>query len=100
MFAGAGQAGWLQSLGFGNGWSVPGFENDSRYDAFAALVDWVERPDRAVESVIATMWERATARNYTSGRVLRQRPICVWPKRAVYVGEPADPDLAASWQCR
>ncbi|KAL1853150.1 hypothetical protein Daus18300_011889 [Diaporthe australafricana] len=91
-FGGGGQAGYLQDFSFGDGWSVPGFENNSRYDAFAALVDWVEL-DVAVDSVVATMWERGNGTVYTSGEVLRQRPICAWPKRAVFIGGSADPDL-------
>jgi feruloyl esterase len=44
MFAGAGQANLLQATySFGPGWSVPGFLNDSRYDALTALMDWVEK---------------------------------------------------------
>lgn len=98
MFAGGGQAGYLQDFLFGDGWSVPGYENNSRYDAFAALMGWVEE-DIAVESVIATMWKRNSTANYTSGEVLRQRPICAWPNTAVYMGREADPDLASSWSC-
>lgn len=98
MFAGAAQAGWLQNLGFGNGWSVPGFENNSRYDAFVALMDWVEQ-DVPVDSVVATMWKRQNQTVYTSGEVLRQRPICAWPKKAVYKGGSVDADLESSWYC-
>lgn len=99
MFGGSGQAGYLQNFRFGNGWSVPGYENDSRYDAFAALMDWVE-DDIAVESVIATMWKRESQIIYTSGEVLRQRPICAWPKQAVFVGGSADPNIASNWSCK
>ncbi|KAL2283243.1 hypothetical protein FJTKL_10122 [Diaporthe vaccinii] len=98
MFAGGGQAGYVQDFGFGNGWSVPGFENNSRYDAFVALMDWVEQ-DVAVDSVVATMWKRGNGTVYTSGEVLRQRPICAWPKKAVFVGGSADPNLEGSWSC-
>jgi feruloyl esterase len=54
MFAGAGQANPMQTLyGYGPGWSVPGFLNDSRYDALTALMDWVEK-DQAVAQIVAT----------------------------------------------
>lgn len=98
MFAGAAQAGWLQNFGFGNGWSVPGFENNSRYDAFVALMNWVEQ-DIPINSVVATMWKRENQTVYTSGEVLRQRPICVWPEKAVYKVESANADLESSWFC-
>lgn len=98
MFGGGAQAGYLQDFGFGNGWSVPGFENNSRYDAFVALMNWVEQ-DVAIDTVVATMWKRGNGTVYTSGEVLRQRPICVWPKRAVFIGGSADPNLESSWYC-
>lgn len=99
MFGGAGQAAWLQNFGLGDGWSVPGHQNDSRYDAFAALMGWVEE-GVAVDSVVATMWKRGNSSTvYSTGEVLRQRPICAWPKTAVYVGGSADADLASSWSC-
>lgn len=99
MFGGGGQAGWLQNFKLGNGWSVPGFENNSRYDAFAALMDWVEQ-DVAIDSVVATMWKRGNGTVYTtSGEVLRQRPICAWPKEAIFVGGSADPNSENSWYC-
>lgn len=98
MFAGGGQAGYLQDFSFGDGWSVPGYENDSRYDAFVALMKWVE-DDVAIDSVIATMWKRGNQTVYTSGEVLRQRPICAWPKTSIHKGASSDPDLASSWSC-
>lgn len=99
MFGGAGQATWLQNFRFGKGWSVPGYENNSLYDAFVALMNWVE-VEEPIDRVIATMWERNNGTNYSNGKVLRQRPICAWPKKAVYVGMPNDPDLAMSWTCQ
>jgi feruloyl esterase len=90
MFAGANQAYGLQTLGFGPGWSVPGFQNDSRYDALVALMDWVEK-GTAVDQIIATAW------SLTSTAVTRQRPICPYPKKATYVS--GDENNATSWQC-
>lgn len=88
-FAGAFQAG---SLGSG-AWSVPGFE-DAEHDAMMALVDWVEK-GRAVERIVATTW--TDTMDPTSG-VRRQRPICAWPRKAVWDGR-GDADVASSWSC-
>lgn len=74
-------------------WSVPGFE-DAEHDALMALVEWVEG-GRAVESIVATTWR--SSMDPTSG-VRRQRPVCAWPKRAVWDGK-GDVDDAASWRC-
>ncbi len=88
-FAGAFQAGSMGS----DVWSVPGFE-DAEHDALMALVQWVEGGP-AVESIVATTWR--SSMDPTSG-VKRQRPICAWPKRAVWDGE-GNVDAAASWSC-
>lgn len=87
--AGAFQAG---VMGAGT-WSVPGFE-DAGHDALLALVDWVEK-GRAVESVVATTWR--SSQDPTSG-VRRQRPVCKWPRTAVWDGQ-GDVDEAGSWRC-
>jgi feruloyl esterase len=90
-FGGAGQATqMLLQAGFGQGWSVPGFLGDARYDALVALMNWVEK-GTAVDSVVATTWK-------ANGAVSRQRPLCPWPKRAVYKGSGNRND-AASWSC-
>ncbi|KAK3319951.1 Tannase/feruloyl esterase [Cercophora scortea] len=75
-------------------WSVPGFEGSKRHDALLALADWVERGE-AVESVVATAWR--SPMNASSG-VLRQRPLCAWPAKAVWDGV-GDQDQADSWRC-
>jgi hypothetical protein len=88
-FGGAFQAGMM-----GSGvWSVPGFEN-AEHDALLALVDWVEE-GRAVDRIVATTWNKPM--DPASG-VKRQRPICAWPRRAVWDGR-GDVDEAASWTC-
>jgi feruloyl esterase len=56
-----------------------------------AIVDWVER-NQAPESLVAT-------RRDSAGSVLRARPLCAYPKQAVYVGS-GKPDDAASFVCR
>lgn len=90
-FGGAGQATqMLAQAGFGQGWSVPGFLGDARYDALVALMDWVEK-GKAVDSVVATTWT-------ATGAAARQRPLCPWPKRAVYKGT-GNQDVAGSWKC-
>ncbi|KAK4237084.1 putative feruloyl esterase B-2 [Achaetomium macrosporum] len=73
--------------------SVPGFE-DAEHDALLALFDWVEK-GRAVESIVATAWRSPL--DPTSG-VKRQRPVCAWPKKAVWDGVGSVDD-AASWRC-
>ena len=74
-------------------WSVPGFR-DSKHDVVLALMDWVEK-GKPVDSVVATTWR--SPMNVTSG-VLRQRPLCPWPGKAVYDGK-GDVDEAKSWRC-
>lgn len=75
-------------------WSVPGFE-DSSHDALLSLVDWVEK-GKPVDSIIATTWN--TPFNVSSG-VKRQRPLCPYPKVAVY-NRHGDVNQASSWICR
>jgi feruloyl esterase len=90
MFAGGGQASFLQQIyGFGPGWSVPGFANNSNYDALLQLMNWVEN-GTAINQVVATAWD-------STGAVARQRPICPWPQRATYNG--GNENLNTSWHC-
>jgi len=56
-----------------------------------AIADWVER-NQAPESLLAT-------RSDSAGRVLRTRPLCAYPKQAVYVGSGKTDD-AANFVCR
>lgn len=91
MFAGPDQAYVLQQLGFGPGWSVPGYLNDSRYDALVALMDWVEK-DSAVDKIVATAW------SLTSTALYRQRPLCPYPQRSTYNGS-GDENNATNWHC-
>lgn len=88
-FAGAFQAGAVGN----ETWSVPGF-SDPQHDMLLALMDWVEK-DTPIDSVIATTWETA---NDTSSGVLRQRPICAFPEKAVHDGKGNIND-ASSWRC-
>jgi feruloyl esterase len=75
-------------------WSVPGFA-DPEHDAMMALQGWVEE-GREVDRIVATTWR--SSQDPMSG-VLRQRPICPWPQKAVYKGR-GDQDAATSWSCR
>lgn len=72
--------------------SVPGFE-DAEHDALLALMAWTER-DVAPERIVATKWKNDSKQD----EVLRQRPICSFPKVAKYDGT-GDPDQASSWGC-
>jgi len=89
MIAGAGQA---SSIGAGE-WSVPGFK-DADHDALLALVRWVEE-GTAVDKIVATNWATQTD---PSTPVLRQRPLCPWPRRQVWngLGNVNRPD---GWSC-
>ena len=91
-FAGANQAG---SLGTGT-YSVPG-QRDARHDALLALVEWVEN-GREVDSIVATTWNTPT--NPASG-ILRQRPLCPYPKPQVFVivGGTEDEKISSNWVC-
>ncbi|KAI2466347.1 tannase and feruloyl esterase [Annulohypoxylon bovei var. microspora] len=86
---GAGQN-WL--LG-SNVYSVPGFK-DAKHDALLALMDWVEG-GKAVDQIIATTWHNQTV---PSSGVSNQRPLCPYPKKAVYNGV-GDVNDAQSWNC-
>ncbi|KAH9845713.1 putative tannase family protein [Teratosphaeria destructans] len=87
-FAGANQAGKIGS----DTHSVPGF-SDGQHDALLALMAWVEN-GTAPKSIIATKWVNDTAHDV----VLRQRPLCPFPKQAKYTGT-GSPDKASSWAC-
>jgi feruloyl esterase len=73
--------------------STPGFP-DPEHDALMALMRWVEE-GVAVDHIIATTWHNST--DPASG-VLRQRPLCPFPNKAVYDGK-GDVDDAGSWSC-
>ncbi|KAJ4291396.1 CTP synthase ura7 [Collariella sp. IMI 366227] len=84
----------FQAAQMGSGWvSVPGYE-DAGHDALMALMGWVEN-GTAVESVVATTW--ALSMDPASG-VKRQRPVCAWPKNAVWDGK-GNADVPGSWNC-
>ncbi len=104
---------WYAALTAANGgdatafarvFAVPGMNHCSggpatdQFDFLKPLVNWVEQgvpPDR----VVAT--SRPLAQNNGAGGIPpgRTRPLCAWPKKAVYDGA-GSPEIAASFSCR
>jgi feruloyl esterase len=66
-----------------------GGEGPSEFDALAALEGWVER-GMAPENI--------TASQSKEGKVVRTRPLCVYPRRAKYVGAGSTDD-AKNFRC-
>lgn len=89
--AGPNQAGTLGSEP-GSVYSVPGFK-DAKHDALLALMAWVEH-GIAPDQIVATKWRNDTSPD----SVLRQRPLCPYPKQARYSGH-GNPDEAQNWSC-
>lgn len=89
FIAGANQAAVLGT----DVYSVPGFE-DAEHDALLALMKWTEE-GAAPERIVGTKWVNDTLHD----EVLRQRPLCVYPKVAVYDGQ-GDADRPESWECK
>ncbi|KAK6384099.1 hypothetical protein LTR65_009858 [Meristemomyces frigidus] len=87
-FAGANQA---AAIGTGVH-SVPGFA-DAEHDALLALMAWTEQ-GAAPERLVATKWHNDTLRD----SVLRQRPLCPYPRQARYGGR-GSVDEAGNWGC-
>ncbi|RYP51897.1 hypothetical protein DL768_002865 [Monosporascus sp. mg162] len=94
MIGGAGQA--AQRPPYNAGWSVPLGFNDSRHDALLALMNWVENGNAPYELVASEFnFTDATRQNIV---VHRQRPICMYPRVAVW-DERGSRDDASSWGC-
>ncbi|KAH7033639.1 feruloyl esterase B precursor [Microdochium trichocladiopsis] len=81
-----------QALSDGTTYSVPGY-SDADHDAILSLLRWVEG-DKAPEHIIATKFQGDNA----AGAVVRQRPLCVFPKQAKFIG--GDVNAAKSWECK
>ena len=82
-------SGGTGTTSFGNQGGLPPTV-DGDHDLLAALDRWVEQqrpPDRIIASRIE------------GGKVVRTRPLCVYPKRAVYQGSGSTDD-ASSFVCR
>jgi feruloyl esterase len=71
--------------------SVPGF-SDPEHDVLLALMSWVEQGN-APSQIVATKWNNDTLQD----RVYRQRPLCMYPNQAKYIG--GDVDSSESWSC-
>jgi hypothetical protein len=76
-----------------NAWAGRAGLDDPQHDALLALMDWVEK-GMVIKQVIATTWTNST--DPDSG-VLRQRPLCPYPERQVYIG--GNEKVAESWKC-
>ncbi|OTA98839.1 hypothetical protein M426DRAFT_68954 [Hypoxylon sp. CI-4A] len=75
-------------------WSVPGY-SDPRHDILHALMEWVEN-GKPVEEIIATVWNNGS--DFNQG-VKRQRPVCAYPKKAVWDGV-GDVNNPVHWKCQ
>jgi len=63
---------------------------DADHDILAALDRWVEdgiAPDQFIAS------------HFTAGVADKTRPVCAYPKLAVYKGEGLNPNIPTSWAC-
>ena len=76
------------TIGGGTGDPLPAFR-DADHDVVLALARWVEQ-GVAPEAIIATKLK--------DGAVVRQRPVCVYPKQARYNGS-GDINVAANFTC-
>jgi len=61
-----------------------------QFDGITPLVDWVEKGKAP---------KRIEASHLTNGVVDETRPLCAYPKQAVYTGQ-GDPNIAANFACR
>ena len=87
-FAGANQAAKLSTSATG----VPGFR-DAKHDVLLAMMAWVEN-GTAPDQIVATKWHNDTLQD----KVLRQRPLCMFPKKAKWSGK-GDVNNASTWNC-
>ena len=82
-------SGGTGTTSFGNQGAAPPLV-DADHDLLSAMDAWVERgkaPDRIIASRVV------------NGATVRTRPLCVYPKRAVFAGKGSTDD-AASFVCR
>lgn len=90
--AGPGQSNTLGPTAY----SVPGF-SDPQHDILLAMMAWVEN-GTAPDSLIATKFENEYELDKPHTAVIRQRPLCMYPKTAKYLGT-GDVNKAESWKC-
>ncbi|KAF2790461.1 feruloyl esterase B precursor [Melanomma pulvis-pyrius CBS 109.77] len=74
-------------------YSVPGFK-DKDHDSMLAMMAWVEK-GTAPDQIIGTKYVDES----TQTTVLRQRPLCMYPKKAKYTGT-GDVNAAKNWVCK
>ncbi|KAF2477627.1 feruloyl esterase B precursor [Lindgomyces ingoldianus] len=74
-------------------YSVPGFM-DKEHDTMLAMMAWVEN-GTAPEQIVGTKYVNET----THDKVMRQRPLCMYPRQARYKGT-GDENDANSWECK
>jgi feruloyl esterase len=74
-------------------YSTPGFE-DEGHDVLLAMMAWVEK-GRIPEYVVGTKYVNDSMHT----DVMRQRPLCMYPKQAKYSGA-GDVNSASSWECK
>lgn len=87
-FAGGNQAPVLGPTVYG----VPG-HRDNEHDVLLAMMAWVEK-GVAPSHIIGTKYKD----DATQAEVMRQRPLCMYPKVAKYKGV-GNVDEAGSWEC-
>lgn len=73
--------------------SVPGFE-DAEHDVLMAMMAWVEH-GKEPQYIVGTKYVNDTS----PANVLRQRPLCMYPRQAKFTGSGNAND-AANWQCK
>ena len=81
-----------QQAAVGVVYSTPGFM-DPGHDITLAMMNWVEKGIAPTE-IIATRYKNDTV----ALGVERQRPVCVYPNRAIYDGE-GEVNHVESWSC-
>ncbi len=83
----------LNAFDSANRAAPPPPSSDAKHDLFTALVGWVEH-DIAPASIVATSY----VDNDPAKGIAMQRPLCVYPRKAWYVGG-GDPNIAANFTC-
>jgi feruloyl esterase len=79
---------------FGGPFALPAPVMDAEHDVLSALERWVER-GKPPSKLIATKF----AGDDPAAGITMQRPLCPYPKAAVYTGHGSTND-AASFKCR
>jgi len=76
--------------------ALPAPVMDAEHDVLSALEWWVER-GTPPSKVIATKY----AGDNPAGGIVMQRPVCPYPKEAVFVGRRGDStNVATNFECR